>query len=59
MSTLDLDCSSNDVSHADDPMNAAARMNVVEKPKKKDVNPEIAEPARLAIPTSALYTPKD
>jgi hypothetical protein len=40
-------------------MNAAARMNVVEKPKKKDVNPETAEPARLAIATRALYTPKD
>ena len=55
----DLECSSNEASHADEPINAAARMNVVEKPRKNDVNPETAEPARVAIPTSALYTPKD
>ena len=54
-----LECSSNEASHADDPINAAAKMNVVENPKKKDVNPETADPARLAIPTRALYTPKD
>lgn len=54
MLTLGLGCSSNEASHADNPNNAAARMNVVEKPRKKDVNPEITEPIRVAIPTSAL-----
>jgi hypothetical protein len=55
----DLGCFSNVASHADTPKNAAAMMNVVEKPRKKDVYPENNEPSRVAIPTSALYTPKE
>ena len=50
---LDL-CVSNEASHADNPKHAAAMMNVVENPRKKEVNPETSEPSRVATPTSAL-----
>jgi hypothetical protein len=54
MSTFDLVCCSNKASHAENPKDAAAMMNVVENPRKNEVNPEISEPNRVATPTSAL-----
>ncbi len=50
---------SNEVSQADTARKAAATTNVAEKLMKIEVKPEISEPVKEAIPTSALYTPKE
>ena len=45
---------SSEASHAEHAKHTAAMMNVVEKPRKNEVNPETTEPNKVATPTNAL-----